>query len=117
MKAGHIHVNVKDLRGALDWVAKVLDWTPRFSNDHMAVLPFGTLTIIVDRSDADSEATLAFASEDCDADYAKALERGAEGLRPPEDQPWGPVRAAYLKGPGRLTVEIEQLQPERLKKS
>ena len=34
-------------------------------------------------------------------------ERGAETLEAPEDRAWG-VRAAYLRGPGRITFEIEQ---------
>jgi len=32
----------------------------------------------------------------------------AETIEAPQDRPWG-ARAAYLKGPGGLTVEIEQL--------
>jgi hypothetical protein len=34
--------------------------------------------------------------------------RGAEMIEAPQDRPWG-ARAAYLKGPGGLTVEIEQV--------
>ena len=36
------------------------------------------------------------------------LNRGAEPIEAPHDTPWG-TRTAYLKGPGSITVEIEQL--------
>ena len=46
-------------------------------------------------------------SDDCDRDYGRVVERGAETVSAPEDKPYG-SRAAYVKGPGALTFEIEQ---------
>ena len=64
--------------------------------------------MILDAGPADSTVTLGFDSEDCDADYRTVAGRGAETIEAPQDRPWG-ARAAYLKGPGGLTVELEQL--------
>jgi len=65
-------------------------------------------SVVLDAAPADSVVTLSFDSEDCDADYRAVTGRGAETIEAPQDRPWG-ARAAYLKGPGGLTVEIEQL--------
>jgi len=65
--------------------------------------------VILDAAPADSALTLGFDSEDCDADFRTLTgRRGAETIEAPQDRPWG-ARSAYLKGPGGLTVEIEQL--------
>jgi uncharacterized glyoxalase superfamily protein PhnB len=74
----------------------------------MAVVPFGALTVIFDQSDKDTCATLGFESAHCDADYNTVVERGAVPLEPPADRAWG-ARSAYLRGPGAVTFEIEQL--------
>jgi lactoylglutathione lyase len=63
--------------------------------------------VILDAGAADSTVTLGFDSEDCDADYRTVTARGAETIEAPQDRPWG-ARAAYVKGPGGLTVELEQ---------
>lgn len=110
MKAGHVHLSVRDLEAALEWIERVFGLTPRYRDENMASLPFGPLSIILDRADEESLATIAFTSDDCDADYARAIERGAQGITEPTDQPWGPVRSAYLGGPGRLIFEIEQIR-------
>ncbi|OLB32105.1 MAG: hypothetical protein DMG42_02020 [Acidobacteria bacterium] len=56
----------------------------------------------------DSVVTIGFDSKDCDADYRMITSRGAEPIEAPQDRPWD-ARTAYVKGPGGLTVEIEQL--------
>ena len=110
MRFQHLHVAVRDLPGALDWLAKVWDTSPTFENGGMAVLSLHGASLILDAADEDGTATIGFASDDCDADYRQASERGAETLEAPEDRAWG-VRAAYLRGPGRITFEIEQELP------
>lgn len=72
------------------------------------MLSFGKLGVILDAATDDSIVTLGFHSKDCDADYRLITSRGAEPIEESQDKPWG-ARTAYLKGPGRLTVEIEQL--------
>jgi len=74
----------------------------------MATLVFGSVTLILDVSDADSSATIGFESDDCDRDYRAVLERGAVAIEQPTkiNKAWG-VRAAYVQGPGRLRFEIE----------
>lgn len=112
MRFNHLHVAVRDLPGALEWLATVWDIRPTFQNGGgMASLPLHGTTLILDAADEDAGATIGFASDDCDEDYRLALARGAESVEPPEDRPWG-VRAAYLHGPARITFEIEQELPE-----
>lgn len=77
----------------------------------MAVLALHGASLILDAADEDGTATIGFASDDCDEDHRVASERGAETLEAPEDRAWG-VRTAYLRGPGRITFEIEQNLPD-----
>ena len=107
MKASHLHLQISDLTGSLQWFEKVLDLRPQFQNPQMAAVPFGPLTLILDSSENDAPATIAFESENCDEDFRKLRARGAYVLQEPRDQPWG-VRTAYFKGPGALSFEIEQ---------
>ena len=88
--------------------SRCLQVTPVVHNERMGWLGFGEFGVILGAAPADSTLILAFDSEDCDADYRSVTSRGAETIEAPEDRPWG-TRSAYLKGPGGLTVEIEQL--------
>jgi catechol 2,3-dioxygenase-like lactoylglutathione lyase family enzyme len=106
MNLNHIHLGVRDLSGALDWLDHIWQVKPAFQNSRMAAVSFGSFTVILDAAEADHPATVGFRSDDCDRDYHAALERGAVALDPPANQPWG-VRAAYIQGPGRLKFEIE----------
>lgn len=107
MKGSHVHVKVKDFPAALQWLGEVWGLKPAFQNDRMAVIPLGAFSMIVDASEEDTEATIAFESQDCGKDFRSVVERGAQVIEPPTQQPWG-VIAAYLKGPGGLSFEIEQ---------
>jgi catechol 2,3-dioxygenase-like lactoylglutathione lyase family enzyme len=113
LEFNHLHAAVRDLPGALDWLARVWDVRPGFANDGMASLAIFGTTLILDAADEDGTVTIGFSSDDCDAEYRLASERGAETLEAPEDRAWG-VRAAYLRGPGRMTFEIEQELPGRM---
>lgn len=106
MKLNHIHLEVRDLTGALAWLARVWEVKPAFQNERMATVPFDSLILILDRADQDTRATVGFESDDCDRDYQRVVQRGAVSLEEPTDRPWG-VRAAYLQGPGALRFEIE----------
>jgi catechol 2,3-dioxygenase-like lactoylglutathione lyase family enzyme len=106
MTLNHIHLGVRDLRTALDWLERIWQLTPQFQSDRMATIPFGSFILILDVAEADSFATIGFNTDDCDRDYRAVLERGAIALSPPSNQAWG-VRAAYVQGPGRLKFEIE----------
>jgi uncharacterized glyoxalase superfamily protein PhnB len=111
MTFNHFHVQVRDLPGALAWLAKVWDVRPTFQNGGgMAAVSLHGASLILDAAEADAVVTIGFASDDCDGDYRVASERGAETLEPPQDRAWG-VRAAYLRGPGSITFEIEQELP------
>jgi predicted enzyme related to lactoylglutathione lyase len=109
MKFGHLHIPVRDLSAALEWLARVWDIKPGFEDPAggMAVASVHGVSLILDRADEDATVTIGFNSENCDEDYRQATERAAETLEPPTDRPWG-VRAAYIRGPGRITFEIEQ---------
>ena len=107
MRLNHIHVSVRDLPGALDWLNRVWQLKADFQNERMATLAFGNFILILDLADEDSPATIGIESDDCDRDFRAVVERGAKAIEPPGDKPWG-VRCAYLQGPGRLKFEIEQ---------
>jgi len=110
MEFNHLHVGVRDLPAAVNWLAKVWDIEPSFENGSMASLMLHGTTLILDSADEDAVAIIGFASNDCDRDYRQASDRGAETLESPQDRAWG-VRSAYLRGPGRITFEIEQELP------
>lgn len=107
MKHSHVHFNVRDLAAAVRWFEVVWALRPAFQNERMAVFPLGEFALIVDAADEDSHATIAFASDNCERDFRTVKERGAEVIAPPTKTDWG-VIAAYLRGPGGLTVEIEE---------
>ncbi|MCI0339631.1 MAG: VOC family protein [Planctomycetales bacterium] len=103
----HVHLWVKDLRGALRWLAKVWGVRPLFAIPHLAVVPYAPGVVLLLEKGSDVRGTIGYASRDCDRDFKRVVARGAKVVEPPEDRPWG-VRAAYLKGPGKLVFEIEQ---------
>ena len=107
MQLNHIHLGVRDLDAALDWLDRVWQLKAEFSNERMATVVFDSFTLILDAADKDSVATVGFESDNCDRDFDAAVKRGAIALEVPSDKPWG-VRAAYIKGPGALKFEIEQ---------
>jgi len=108
MKISHVHCCVHDLPAAARWFQQVLQATAEFNNERMAWLGFGDFGVILDAASADSALTLGFDSDDCDADYRTLIGRGAETIEAPRDRPWG-ARSAYLKGPGAIIIELEQL--------
>ena len=108
MKMSHVHCRVRDLQAAAAWFEKVWQVSPVFNNAQMVWLSFGDLGVILDAATEDSVVTIGFDSNDCDADYSLITSHGAEPIETPQNRPWG-ARSAYLKGPGRITVEIEQV--------
>lgn len=106
MKFNHIHLGVRDLRGALEWLDRVWQLKPEFQNDRMATIVFDAFTLILDAAETETVATIGFESENCDRDFESVVARGATALEAPSDKPWG-VRAAYIQGPGQLKFEIE----------
>jgi len=108
MKLSHVHCRVRDLRATAFWFEKVWQVSPIFKDDRMVWLSFGEIGVILDAATDDSVVTIGFDSKDCDADYRLVVSRGAEPIEAPQDKAWG-ARTAYLKGPGGLIVEIEQL--------
>jgi hypothetical protein len=103
----HFHVFVRDLAGALDWFDRVWAAQPTYRGDEMAVLQFGPVLLVLDEGDDETLTIIGYASVDCDADFRTVVGRGAEVIEEPADRSWG-VRVAYLKGPGRMTLELEQ---------
>jgi predicted enzyme related to lactoylglutathione lyase len=110
MEGNHFHVSVRDLDGALAWFARVWVTKPTYREERMAVLRFGPILLVVDQDEEETVTTLGYATADCDADYRKVVGRGAQVIEEPADRSWG-VRVAYLKGPGRITLELEQELP------
>jgi predicted enzyme related to lactoylglutathione lyase len=107
MEGNHFHVHVRDLPGALAWFARVWVTEPIYQEESMAILQFGPVLLILDQDDEETVTTIGYATADCDADFRTAVGRGAQPIEEPADRSWG-VRVAYLKGPGRITLELEQ---------
>ena len=107
MELSHLHVGFKDFAGASDWFAQVAGNAPRFRNDRLAYHEFGGVIVVLEQAGEDTPVTLAFKSEDVDVEFAALAAKGAAVLQAPVDQKWG-VRSAYLRGPGAVTVELEQ---------
>jgi catechol 2,3-dioxygenase-like lactoylglutathione lyase family enzyme len=106
VRLNHIHVAVRDLEGALDWLDRIWEVKAEFQNERMATLLFADFTLILDSAETDSPATIGFETDDCDRDFQAVVGRGAVSLEAPENKPWG-IRCAYIQGPGRLKFEIE----------
>ena len=106
-RVSHVHYGMRDLAAAVRWFQDVLLATPAVNNERMAWFRFEDFGVILDAATVDSPATLGFDSRDCDADYQAVISRGAESIEAPANRPWG-SRAAYVRGPGSLIVEIEQ---------
>jgi len=66
-------------------------------------------TFILDKADEDISCTIGFESTNCDEDFKEVTSKGAKVIEKPDDKPWG-VRAAYIQGPGKLTLEIEEMK-------
>ena len=114
MQLNHIHVGVRDLKGAIEWFDKMWQLKPEFQNQRMATMIFGSFTLILDAAETDTVATIGFESDDCDRDFQAVVDRGAVAIDSPSDKPWG-VRAAYIQGPGQLRFEIEGPAKKTLK--
>ena len=106
MTLNHVHLQVRDLKAAVEWLETVWQVPAGFRNERMATFSFGSFMLIFDATNADTPATVGFESDDCDRDFQALVERGAIVLEPPTNRDWG-VRAAYLRGPGALKFEIE----------
>ena len=106
MTLNHIHLQVQDLRAAVNWFEKVMQVYPGFRNERMATFLLNSMTLILDEGDEDTVATVGFESDDCDRDFQMLLGRGAEALEAPANRPWG-IRTSYFKGPGAMKFEIE----------
>ena len=107
MNASHIHIGIGDLDSALSWLDQVVGLAPLRIIPHKALFAFGNVMLVLDSELAEAPATIAFATGDCDGEFLRLTARGAVPMSEPRDYPWG-VRSAYLKGPGQLTLEIEQ---------
>ena len=108
MLASHIHLAVKDLPATIDWLEKVWNLKPTYRDDRMASVPFGKFAILFDASMTDTPTTIGFDSSNCDEDFRSVVSRGAVAIESPTDRPWG-VRSAYIRGPGAIRFEIEQM--------
>lgn len=112
MELNHFHVYVRELSTAVEWFERVCGARLTYRGDNMASLAVDPLQLLVDVADEDARITIGFSTKDCDTDFAAVVAKGAEVIEPPTDRPWG-VRAAYVRGPGAVTVELEQSLPRR----
>ena len=91
----------------MSWFETVFGVVPTYRDDRLASFSWGSFSLLLDAGDVDSAMTLGFASVDCDKDFHDVVAKGAVAIES-ADRPWG-ARAAYVRGPGALTVEFEQL--------
>ncbi len=106
MRCNHVHVGVRDLGRAVEWFDRVWRIQPNVQNERLATYGFGSFMLILDLAPDDTLVTLGFESDDCDRDYRAVIERGAVAMQEPSDRAWG-ARAAYVKGPGAMKLEVE----------
>lgn len=107
MKIGHIHIGLTDLDAAVEWMNHNLEKEPGYRNANMAAFYFDGISFVFDKSDEDTALSVAISTDSCDAEFEKITLKGAQVIEAPANQPWG-VRTAYLVGPGKITVEIEE---------
>jgi len=103
----HVHVFVSDRPGAVQWLKRVWDSSPVTEDHEMSLFVFGSTQLVINDVDEDIPSTIAFTSDDCDRDFKRVVAKGAVSVDEPKDMPWG-VRAGFVQGPGKLTLEIEQ---------
>ena len=111
MEGNHVNVFVRDLTDGLARFARVWAVEPAHREERMAVLQFGPILLVLDQDDEETVTTIGYATGDCDADFRTVVGRGAQMIEEPADRSWG-VRVAYLTGPGRISLELEQELPK-----
>ena len=97
------------LTAAITWFDEVWGIKPSYQSEFMASFHQEGFTFILDQADEDIACTIGFESINCDQDFKTVVDKGAKIIEKPEDKPWG-VRAAYIHGPGKLTLEIEEMK-------
>jgi len=107
MQLTHLHVGVRDLPRAKRWFQDILTCEPSLATPKLASFALGAVAVVLEAADDDLPITLAITAQSCDATHAELVRRGATSMTAPSDKPWG-VRSAYLQGPGRITLEIEE---------
>ena len=103
----HVHVFVSERPGAVQWLEKVWGSSPVTEDHEMSLFVFGSTQLVINDVDEDIPSTIAFTSDDCDRDFQQVIAKGAVSVDEPKDMAWG-VRAGFVRGPGKLTFEIEQ---------
>ncbi len=48
MTLNHVHLGVRDLSGALEWLQRIWQVGPAFQNERLATLQFGAFILILD---------------------------------------------------------------------
>ncbi|NRA63012.1 MAG: hypothetical protein HRU19_00940 [Pseudobacteriovorax sp.] len=107
MELNHCHVLFREFMKAKIWFERTLEKEPIFQNHRLAYFDLGSMTLVIEDADTDTKMTLAFRTASCDQRFKELVAEGNEVIEEPTTRPWK-VRSAYLKGPGSLTLEIEQ---------
>lgn len=124
MKFGYTIVYVSSVTEALSFYKKAFGFQTRFLHDSnqygeletgATVLAFashamGDMNLDGQYQKADPDALplgveLAFVTEDVAAAYAKAVDAGAVGIKPPTEKPWGQV-VAYVRATDGSLIEL-----------
>ena len=107
IQISHVHLFVKDRPEAVRWLKEIWGTVPDAEDHEMSLFSFGSTQIVVNDSDEDIQAIIAFESTDCVQDYDQLIGRGAVSISAPKAMPWG-VKSAFVQGPGKITFEVEE---------
>jgi catechol 2,3-dioxygenase-like lactoylglutathione lyase family enzyme len=110
LRLTHFHVKVANLPLAIGWFERHCGVRPSFQKTDLAYFTLGAVVLVLEPGEVDTKTTIAFTSDDCDADFAALRDRGVIAISPPASHPWG-IRGAYLRGPAGITLELEQRIP------
>ena len=105
----HVHVGVRELLPAAEWFAECLGLPLSFENDRMIVLKSGERSLVLDRRDRDTRATLIF---ETDADRPRsegARRRRRRSVKVRSEH--APANAAEYEGPGQLRIRLLNRHP------
>jgi hypothetical protein len=105
----HVHVGVRELRPTADWFAEFPGLALSFENDRMIVLKSGERSLVLDRRDHDTRATLIF---ETDADRPRsegARHRRRRSVKVRSEH--APANATEYEGPGQLRILLLKRHP------
>ena len=109
MKLSQVHLSFTNYVSAIRFFKVVLNQTPILESEEKTIFQTETMELVFrpDWGEGDTIAILRFESQDCDHDYAQAMEHGARSQSTPSVV--GNSLIGCVFGPGKVMIEFEQL--------